>query len=68
VLSLRTTPGPKDSIRPFRAALTIDEAFAVLEAGSGTHFDPDLVAAFIQLMRTKRPLGRLSPVSGEGEP
>lgn len=35
------------SDRPYRAALSIDEAVAILEEGRGRHFDPALLDAFI---------------------
>jgi HD-GYP domain-containing protein (c-di-GMP phosphodiesterase class II) len=37
------------SDRPYRRALTPGEAFQELEAKSGTHFDPECVAAFLRL-------------------
>jgi putative two-component system response regulator len=33
------------SDRPYRSAMTVDEALAVIHAGCGTHFDPDVVDA-----------------------
>ena len=32
--------------RPYRNASSIEEARAIIEADSGTHFDPDVIAAF----------------------
>jgi len=37
--------------RPYRMGMSLDEALAEMERGSGTQFDPDLVALFIQRMR-----------------
>jgi HD-GYP domain-containing protein (c-di-GMP phosphodiesterase class II) len=36
--------------RPYRNARTTNEAMAQLVAGSGTQFDPDLVAAFTAML------------------
>lgn len=47
--------------RPYRAAMSLDEAVAVLEEGVGAHFDADLVNVFIQTMRTKSAVGLLPP-------
>jgi two-component system response regulator RpfG len=35
------------SVRPYKAAWTMDEAFAYLQAQSGTHLDPALVKSFM---------------------
>jgi len=35
------------SARPYKAAWDTDRAFAMLEAGAGTHFDPACVRAFL---------------------
>ncbi|MDR0856203.1 MAG: response regulator [Clostridiales bacterium] len=37
------------SSRPYKAPLTPDEAAAIIVAGRGTHFDPDLVDIFVEL-------------------
>ncbi|MEA2001253.1 MAG: HD domain-containing protein [Actinomycetota bacterium] len=39
------------SNRPYRMALTQDEAFRELRQGSGTQFDPDMVNAFIEMIK-----------------
>ena len=39
------------SDRPYRRALTIDEAFAELERSAGTQFDPTVVAALLEHLR-----------------
>ncbi|MNN42600.1 Cyclic di-GMP phosphodiesterase response regulator RpfG [compost metagenome] len=36
------------SERPYKRAWTIDEAIATMQRDSGTHFDPDLLALFIE--------------------
>jgi putative nucleotidyltransferase with HDIG domain len=50
------------SDRPYRPGMPAEVAFAELAAGSGTHFDPECVAAFLQirprvesLLRQERP-------------
>ncbi len=37
--------------RPYRAALSVDEAMAEIEARSGQYYDPDVVAACLRLFR-----------------
>jgi HD-GYP domain-containing protein (c-di-GMP phosphodiesterase class II) len=37
------------SDRPYRPGMPVARAFAELQAGSGTHFDPDCVAAFVRV-------------------
>lgn len=37
--------------RPYRPALTVDQAIAQLQAGSGTQFDPQVVQVFVRLLR-----------------
>ena len=34
------------SDRPYRPALSVEEALSIVEAGAGTHFDPEVVDAF----------------------
>jgi diguanylate cyclase (GGDEF)-like protein len=41
------------SARPYRAALTVDEALAELERGSGTAFAPDVAAAVAACVRDR---------------
>ncbi len=38
------------SDRPYRAAMSIDEALSEVVAGSATQFDPDVVDAFLEMM------------------
>ena len=40
--------------RPYRKALTHEEAVAELRRGTGTQFDPDLVELFISLLESRR--------------
>ncbi len=37
------------SVRPYKRAMTYEDALDGLEAGKGTHFDPSLASAFIRL-------------------
>jgi response regulator RpfG family c-di-GMP phosphodiesterase len=37
--------------RAYRPALPAEEAFAILRAGAGSHYDPQLVRTFLQLFR-----------------
>jgi HD-GYP domain-containing protein (c-di-GMP phosphodiesterase class II) len=48
------------SDRPYRRAMSPDDALALMRAGSGAHFDPILLELFVQL------LGRSAPASGPG--
>ena len=37
--------------RPYKKALTKDEALAEIEKNAGTQFDPELAMVFLRLMR-----------------
>jgi len=37
------------SVRPYKKALTHEEACEIIESGSGTHFDPVLVGVFLRI-------------------
>ena len=50
--------------QPYRGALSMDQAFAELEEGSGTQFDPEFVGAFLQL----RPKLEAALAGNQGEP
>ena len=41
--------------RPYRSALTADEARAELQRGAGTQFDPRVVEAFERVLGERRP-------------
>lgn len=47
--------------RPYRARMSVEDACEELERNAGTQFDPEVVRAFVQELRTR-------PPSGEGEP
>jgi HD-GYP domain-containing protein (c-di-GMP phosphodiesterase class II) len=49
VVAVADTFDAMTSDRPYRPALSLDEAFAELQAWSGSHFDPECVAAFLRL-------------------
>lgn len=49
VLALADSYDAMRSPRPFRDALTREQAEAELRRGSGTQFDPDLVQTFVRL-------------------
>jgi len=39
------------SERPYRGPMTVEEAVALIEGGSGSHFDPAVVTEFVTLVR-----------------
>ncbi|MBF0489772.1 MAG: HD domain-containing protein [Candidatus Omnitrophica bacterium] len=51
-------------IRPYRKALTVDEAIVELKAKSGTQFDPKIVDVFLKLSRQKNFRNILSLLKG----
>ena len=51
------------SDRPYRKALSIDEAIAELREGAGSHFDPGVVSTFIQCMRSRYAMQACSSTS-----
>ena len=42
--------------RPYKKAWALDEAIEEIQRGSGTHFDPEVVTAFLVMMRNASPL------------
>jgi len=46
------------SVRPYRSPMPPEEARATIEAGSGTHFDPAVVEAFLALIDDEARAGR----------
>jgi diguanylate cyclase (GGDEF)-like protein/putative nucleotidyltransferase with HDIG domain len=43
--------------RPYRAALSVDEALAEIEKGANSQFDPELVPVFVNVMCAQSPEG-----------
>lgn len=39
------------SVRPYRDPMPVEDALALVAAGSGSHFDPDVVPVFLELVR-----------------
>jgi diguanylate cyclase (GGDEF)-like protein/putative nucleotidyltransferase with HDIG domain len=44
--------------RPYRAAMSVDEALIEIEKGAGTQFDPELAALFVGEMKTLKDISR----------
>ena len=44
------------SERPYRLAMTPEDALLELESGAGTQFDPDVVTAFSRVIGTREPV------------
>jgi response regulator RpfG family c-di-GMP phosphodiesterase len=49
------------SVRPYRNALSHDEAVRIIAAGRGTHFDPEIVDAFLKVQHGFRELAECGP-------
>ncbi|HEY8764357.1 MAG TPA: HD domain-containing phosphohydrolase [Solirubrobacteraceae bacterium] len=49
IISVSSAYQAMTSDRPSRKAMSAEVALAELRAGAGTHFDPDVVAAFLRL-------------------
>jgi len=47
------------SDRPYRAKLSREETLHIIQEGSGKHFDPDVVDAFLALIKENPPSGEL---------
>ena len=45
------------SDRPYRGAMTHEEALEIIQAGKGSHFDPEIVEEFIELIERDRERG-----------
>jgi diguanylate cyclase (GGDEF)-like protein/putative nucleotidyltransferase with HDIG domain len=54
--------------RPYRRAMSQDDAFAELTGHSGTQFDPDVVAALMVLERSLPPASQTPPEPLSGDP
>ena len=44
------------SDRPYRRAMSLEEAVDQITTGSGTHFDPEVVEAFLLMMQDASPM------------
>jgi len=51
ILSIVDTYDALTTGRPYRKALSQEEAIKIIEAGSGTHFDPQIVKVFLQIIK-----------------
>jgi adenylate cyclase len=49
------------SMRPYRNALPHDEAVRIIAGGRGTHFDPEIVDAFLKVQHAFRELAERGP-------
>ena len=58
IFALADTYDAMTSDRPYRAALTHDEAMSQIECASGTQFDPSFEGAFIAIDRFLARLGQ----------
>lgn len=45
------------SKRPYKEAMSHEEACRMIESGSGEHFDPDIVEAFLEIEKEFRNIG-----------
>jgi HD-GYP domain-containing protein (c-di-GMP phosphodiesterase class II) len=54
------------SNRPYREAMSVDEALKEIEASIGTQFDPAVAKAFLEMMNTSEPDSDL-PLSLEAQ-
>ena len=54
------------SRRVYKPAFPHEQAVRMIEAGSGSHFDPDVVAAFSQVQGHSRPLHWSLPIGRAG--
>jgi len=52
--------------RPYKPALSVDQAVGIIVEDSGTHFDPRVVDAFLRVVRDGK-LRELRPISGSEE-
>ena len=53
ILAIADAFSAMTSVRPYRGALSLEQAIAELKRNSGTQFDPKLVEAFINLVRSE---------------
>lgn len=62
ILRITDTYDAMTTDRPYRRALSAETALAEIEAGRGTYFDPELVDAFLEVMRVQLGAGEGSRV------
>jgi two-component system response regulator RpfG len=55
------------SNRPYKAAWPLADALSYLEAGAGSHFDPDCVSAFLQCLPQIEAMCRCGPGTLKGQ-
>jgi len=64
IISLADAYDAITSDRPYRSAMSKEEALREIEACSGRQFNPDLVPAFLKLMLDNRAPGQTTPPEG----
>ncbi|MEW6442888.1 MAG: HD domain-containing phosphohydrolase [bacterium] len=55
ILAIADSYDAMTSNRPYRKAMTVEQAMRELEDNAGTQFDPKIAAVFIQILRENRP-------------
>ncbi|MCC7492054.1 MAG: response regulator [Fimbriimonadaceae bacterium] len=55
------------SLRPYKPALPEDEVFRIMSEGAGSHFDPEVFAAFLSIREEFREI-RMTYADGESAP
>jgi putative nucleotidyltransferase with HDIG domain len=60
ILSLADVFDALTSERPYRSAMTVDEAIEIIENGKGSHFDYKLADTFIKMIKEDKELKRIA--------
>lgn len=55
------------SCRPYRQAMTVDQALAEIRAGAGAQFDPALAVLFVEMMQATEAAGQTLPQHSPSE-